>query len=289
MCHFKAELGGKTLYMADGVKWIKFIIGCTDGTSFKRMRNAKIGGVDYRDKLEAVWFELLDFAGMCNHDGAFIDDREMPYSSIADIATQISRTEEELELCMQFYINAGMVEIIDDIYMLSNWSKYQDIAYLTDKREHDRIKQQECRARRKALIEQQKQMQETNTFIAKKENVNDKSMTNVKNSFISISNSISNNIVSVETINEYFNKTYAIYPRKVSKEQARVTYEHKFRGLEQDEAKKLANYIYINLEKQVQIWSAEKDGKGREREFMPHMSTWLNDNIPDSPHFKRKR
>lgn len=48
--------------MADGVKWIKFMIGCTDGSSFKRMRNAKIGGVDYRDKLEAIWFELLDFA-----------------------------------------------------------------------------------------------------------------------------------------------------------------------------------------------------------------------------------
>lgn len=110
------------------------------------------------------------------------------------------------------------------------------------------------------------------------------------NTYISTNNKeSSNNIVSVETINEYFNKTYAIYPRKVSKEQAKVTYEHKLRGLEQDEAKKLANYIYINLEKQVQIWSAEKGGKGREREFMPHMSTWLNDNIPDSPHFKRKR
>lgn len=137
--------------MADGVKWIKFMIGCTDGSSFKRMKNAKIGGVDYRDKLEAIWFELLDFAGMCNHGGAFIDDREIPYSNIADIATQISRTEEELELCMQFYINTGMVEIIDNIYMLSNWSKYQNNDYLSDKREYDRIKQQEYRARQKPL------------------------------------------------------------------------------------------------------------------------------------------
>ena len=146
--------------MADGVKWIKFMIGCTDGSSFKRMRNAKIGGVDYRDKLEAIWFELLDFAGMCNHGGGFIDDREIPYSNIADIATQISRTEEELELCMQFYINTGMVEIIDNIYMLSNWSKYQNNDYLTDKREYDRIKQQEYRARQKAIVENQKQVQQ---------------------------------------------------------------------------------------------------------------------------------
>lgn len=184
--------------MADGVKWIKFMIGCTDGSSFKRMRNAKIGGVDYRDKLEAIWFELLDFAGKCNHGGAFIDDREIPYSNIADIATQISRTEEELELCMQFYINTGMVEIIDNIYMLSNWSKYQNNDYLTDKREYDRIKQQEYRARQKAIIENQKQVQQLPTSFDENnekneneeknvKNVNDLSMTNVKNSSYSIS------------------------------------------------------------------------------------------------------
>ena len=192
--------------MADGVKWIKFMIGCTDGSSFKRMRNAKIGGVDYRDKLEAIWFELLDFAGVCNHGGAFIDDREIPYSNIADIATQISRTEEELELCMQFYINTGMVEIIDNIYMLSNWSKYQNNDYLTDKREYDRIKQQEYRARQKAIIENQKQVQQLPTSFDENnekneneeknvKNVNDLSMTNVKNSSYSISISyIYNNI-----------------------------------------------------------------------------------------------
>lgn len=192
--------------MADGVKWIKFMIGCTDGSSFKRMRNAKIGGVDYRDKLEAIWFELLDFAGMCNHGGAFIDDREIPYSNIADIATQISRTEEELELCMQFYINTGMVEIIDNIYMLSNWSKYQNNDYLTDKKEYDRIKQQEYRARQKAIVENQKQVQQLPTSFDENnekneneeknvKNVNDLSMTNVKNSSYSISISyIYNNI-----------------------------------------------------------------------------------------------
>lgn len=197
--------------MADGVKWIKFMIGCTDGSSFKRMRNAKIGGVDYRDKLEAIWFELLDFAGMCNHGGAFIDDREIPYSNIADIATQISRTEEELELCMQFYINTGMVEIIDNIYMLSNWSKYQNNDYLTDKREYDRIKQQEYRARQKAIVESQKQVQQLPpTFDENNEkneneeknvkNVNDLSMTNVKNSSYSISISyIYNNIKEMYT------------------------------------------------------------------------------------------
>lgn len=94
-------------------------------------------------------------------------------------------------------------------------------------------------------------------------------------------------IVDYDKINEYFDKTYAIYPRKVSKEQARETYEHKFRGLAQEEARKLANYIYINLQKQVEIWKSENDNKGREQEYMPYMSTWLNDNVQDSPHYKK--
>lgn len=121
-------------------------------------------------------------------------------------------------------------------------------------------------------------------------NTNTISNTNTKietNTYTSNDKDSNSNIVSLETINEYFDKTYAIYPRKVSKEQARETYEHKFRGLEQESARKLANYIYINLQKQVEIWKSENDNKGREQEFMPYMSTWLNDNVQDSPHYKR--
>lgn len=102
---------------------------------------------------------------------------------------------------------------------------------------------------------------------------------------ISINKSI-NNIVSIDTINEYFEKTYLLYPRKVSKEDARNAYEHKFRKLEIEEARKLANYIYRCLERQIEAWKAEKGGNGRDREHTPYMATWLNDNFADSPKFK---
>ena len=112
--------------MAENVQWIKLIVGMFDGESFKRIKRAKIGGESFRDKLEAVWFELMDLAGKCNHDGAFINSREIPYTSLDDIATMIDRETDELKLCMQFYINEGMVEIINDVFMLSNWQKYQN-------------------------------------------------------------------------------------------------------------------------------------------------------------------
>lgn len=112
--------------MANDVKWIKMMVGMFDGMSFKKIKRAKIGGESFRDKLTAVWFELMDFAGKCNHEGAFISPAEIPFTDLADIATMIDRETEELQLCMTFFINEGMVTVVDDVYSLSNWSEYQN-------------------------------------------------------------------------------------------------------------------------------------------------------------------
>ena len=136
--------------MAD-VKWIKLKVGMFDGMSFKKIKRAKIGGESFRDKLTAVWFELMDFAGKCNHDGAFIDSREIPFKELSDIAMMIDREEEELQLCMNFYINEGMVSIVDDVYMLSTWSAYQNTDRLAELREYNRIAKQKQRAKQRLL------------------------------------------------------------------------------------------------------------------------------------------
>jgi predicted phage replisome organizer len=136
--------------MAD-VKWIKLIVGMFDGMSFKKIKKAEIGGVKFRDKLTAVWFELMDFAGRCNHNGAFISPREIPFHELSDIATMIDREEEELELCMNFYVNEGMVSIVDDVYVLSNWSEYQNVDGLEKIREKNRLRKQKQREKQQLL------------------------------------------------------------------------------------------------------------------------------------------
>lgn len=130
------------------VKWVKLKVGMFDGESFKKIKRAKIGGEKFRDKLTAVWFELMDFAGKCNHAGAFINSREIPFSSIDDIAIMIDREPEELQLCMQFFINEGMVEIVDNVYQLSNWTQYQNEEGLEKIRERKRIAQANWRAKK---------------------------------------------------------------------------------------------------------------------------------------------
>ena len=136
--------------MAD-VKWIKMMVGMFDGMSFKKIKRAKIGGESFRDKLTAVWFELMDLAGRCNHNGAFISSGGIPFTNMEDIATQIDRDEEELKLCMGFYIREGMVTIENDVYSLSNWGEYQNLDGMEKIRESKRLAQARWRAKQKAL------------------------------------------------------------------------------------------------------------------------------------------
>ena len=137
--------------MAD-VKWIKMIVGMFDGMSFKKIKRAKIGGESYRDKLTAVWFELLDLAARCNHNGALVGTDGIPFTDLDEIAVQIDRDEEELKLCMAVYLKERMVIIIEDnVYSLANWGVYQNVESMEKIREQTRKRVADHRAKQKRL------------------------------------------------------------------------------------------------------------------------------------------
>lgn len=138
--------------MAENVQWIKLKVGMFDGSSFKKIKRAKIGGVSYRDKLTAVWFELLDLAGKCNCNGYLISSNEIPYQSYEDIAIMLDREEKEIELCMTFFINEQMVEIIDDVYCLTNFMQYQNQQGLEKIKERKRIAQAKWREKKQKTL-----------------------------------------------------------------------------------------------------------------------------------------
>lgn len=133
------------------VKWIKMMVGMFDGMSFKKIKRAKIGGESFRDKLTAVWFELMALAGRCNHDGAFVGTGGIPFTELDDIAVQIDREEEELRVCMAFYIKEGMITLSDEVYSISNWGEYQNIDGMEKIREQNRIRQANYKAKQKLL------------------------------------------------------------------------------------------------------------------------------------------
>lgn len=129
--------------------WIKLKVGMFDGDSFHRIRAAQNGSKAFRDKLTAVWFELIDLAGRGNCGGVFVNSRGEPYSSISDIAAMIDRKPKELAACMEFFIADGMITAENDVYSLTHWSDYQNAAELDRLREQNRIRQANYRARKK--------------------------------------------------------------------------------------------------------------------------------------------
>ena len=90
---------------------------------------------------------------------------------------------------------------------------------------------------------------------------------------------------SDEDLALWFSKVYEIYPRKVSKVKAKEMFERKLRGLDKETAYKKAIAIYRMLERQVEVWESEK----RETSYLPYPASWLNDNVENSPYFKKGR
>jgi predicted phage replisome organizer len=172
--------------MADNVQWIKMKVGMFDGESFKKIKRARIGGVPFRDKLTAVWFELLDLAGKSNSNGCLVDSNEIPYRTYEDIAVMIDRDETEVELCMQFFISQNMVEIIDDIFCLTNFVQYQNQHGLDQIREKKRIAQAKWRERSKKGLVGTPRVENVDIY--------KQSTSNLPSNSISYSNSISNNM-----------------------------------------------------------------------------------------------
>lgn len=98
-----------------------------------------------------------------------------------------------------------------------------------------------------------------------------------------------NSKVHIDSVQEWFEIVYKLYPRKVSKVQAKQTFEHKFIGMSEDDAKAKIKVVKKMLEAQCAEWQQENNGLGRRQEYIPHFSSWLNDNVEDSPHYKRGR
>lgn len=135
------------------VEWLKFKVGMFDGHSFKKIKRAKIDGVvDFRDKLTAVWFELIDLAGKVNNNGYYFND-DLAYTNFEEIAIMIDRTEKEVELCINWFIQNDMMERINSHLLLTNFTKYQNNDGLKKIREQNRLRQQKYRERQQGVLQ----------------------------------------------------------------------------------------------------------------------------------------
>ena len=81
---------------------------------------------------------------------------------------------------------------------------------------------------------------------------------------------------------KYFDKLWEIYPRKIEKQNAKKTFEHKIRGYNDEETKEKCRLIY---KAEVRYITQLKQNQ-TPVEYVKHFSSWLNAEVPNSKHYK---
>jgi predicted phage replisome organizer len=131
--------------MADNVKWIKLATDVFDNRKIKQLRKMPDG-----DALVVVWLQILCLAGQVNDNGLVYFAKDIPYTEEM-LATEFDRPINTIRLALRTFQNFKMVEIVDNILLVSNWEKYQSIEGLDKVREKNRLRQQDYRERQKQL------------------------------------------------------------------------------------------------------------------------------------------
>lgn len=130
--------------MAD-VKWIKIATGMFDNRKIKQIRKLPEG-----DAIIVIWLQIICLAGITNDSGLIYFSKDIPYTEEM-LSVEFDRQINIIRIALATFEKFGMVELIDNILMVSNWQKYQSTDRLEVIKEKDR-------ERKKIEREQQKQL-----------------------------------------------------------------------------------------------------------------------------------
>ena len=130
------------------IKWIKVMTDLFGNRKIKQIET-----LPDSDAIIVIWFKLLCLAGNINDNGLIYFTKEIPYTEEM-MATEFGKSINQIRLALQTFERFEMIQIIDDIVMISNWEKYQQIEGMEKVREQNRIRKQRQRERqRQALLE----------------------------------------------------------------------------------------------------------------------------------------
>lgn len=133
--------------MADGVKWIKLSTSIFDNRKIKVIESMPDG-----DSIIVIWLKLLILASNVNDDGLVYLTKDVPYTDEM-LASIFDKPIMTVRLALDTFSRFGMIEIVNDIIMISNWGKYQNPEGMEKIREQTRKRVSEYRERKKALLE----------------------------------------------------------------------------------------------------------------------------------------
>lgn len=123
------------------IKWIKMSVDIFNNRKIRQIENMPNG-----DGIIAIWLKILCLAGTVNDSGMIYLTRDIPYNE-STLSTEFNRPIPLVQLALSTFQQFGMIEIVNDFIMVSNWERYQNTDVLDKVREQTRIRTAEYRKR----------------------------------------------------------------------------------------------------------------------------------------------
>ena len=140
------------------VKWIKLSVDIFDDEKIEA-----IGTLPDGNMIQLVWLKLLCLAGKCNEGGLLMVTRELPYTDEM-LAKRFDMEIGQVQRALDIFQRAGMIDVIENIYMVSNWAKYQSTQSLEEYKKQNRERQQRFRDKKKQELLEDKERNVTVTL-----------------------------------------------------------------------------------------------------------------------------
>jgi len=176
------------------VKWIKITTDIFDDEKFDA-----ISSLADKQMIQLAWIKLLCLAGKCNDNGFLTISNEIPYTNEM-LASRFNMSVGDVQRALVLFQELHMIEVVDNVYMISNWAKYQSVDDLDKIREKGKERTRRWREKQKALADKRKDECDVTRDVTRDVNCS-----------ISISNSISNSLEDKDIDNKQVIQDIVVY------------------------------------------------------------------------------
>jgi len=128
--------------MAD-IKWIKLSTDLFNNRKIKQIQTMPEG-----DAIINIWVQLLCLAGNSNDNGFLYLTKEIPYTEEM-LQIEFGRPLPIVKLALITLERFEMIEVIDNVYRISSWDKYQNVDAMDKVREQTRERVAKYRDRKR--------------------------------------------------------------------------------------------------------------------------------------------
>ena len=184
--------------MANEVKWIKITTDIFDDEKFDAIET-----LSDKHMIQLAWIKLLCLAGKCNENGFLMLTREIPYTDEM-IAKRFGMSIGDTQRALNLFQDLKMIEVVDNVYMVSNWLYYQNQRGLEDMKKQHAEAQKRYRDKQKALRIEQKTKSDITSDITS-DIISSYSISNSKSTSLSFSKEIKE---IIDYLNSKCNKKY---------------------------------------------------------------------------------